>query len=212
MAEVVDQGRKRLGGRSARVRNAVLTAAFELLADKGFDNFTIGEVAIRAGVHETSIYRRWGSRQVLALDASLRVADDAIAIPDTGTLRSDLMALIARIVGLLKTPQGRAMLALIESRDDHGVKARRAYWQNRFERLRPMLARAVARGEFPNDADPMVFIEMLIAPLYFRLLVSAEALEDWPVSEQIDRLLIAYTPPSDKANQSNSKQTRNALF
>jgi hypothetical protein len=55
-----------------------------------------------------------------------------------------------------------------------------------------MFDRAVTRGEFPRDADPLVALRTLIAPLYFRLLVSAEGLRDWPVTEQVDRLLAGY--------------------
>ncbi len=196
MAETADQRRKRLGGRSARVRDAVLTAAFEVLTEKGFPNLTISEVAARSGVHETSIYRRWGSRQSLALEASLHVADDAIIIPDTGALRSDLIALMASTVALLQSPRGQAMLMLTTSHEESRRKARYEYWQVRFERLQPIFTRAIARGEFPKDADPAVFIEILIAPLYFRLLVSAETLTDWPFAEFIDRLLIGYAPSS----------------
>ncbi|MBR1146647.1 TetR/AcrR family transcriptional regulator [Bradyrhizobium sp. AUGA SZCCT0431] len=187
-----DRGQKRLGGRSARVRDSVLKSAFEVLTENGFENFTIGEVSARANVHETSIYRRWGSRQSLALEASLHFAEDAISAPDTGTLRSDLVSLMGRVVALLHTPQGQAMLALIELRDENLQRARQEYWRRRFERLQPIFDRAISRGEFPKDADPIVFVQTLIAPLYFRLLVTAEKIDDWPVAELIDRLLSGY--------------------
>src|SRR5262249_1063329 len=88
--------RKRLGGRSARVRSSVLQAAFTVLMKKGIDAFSIAEVAEKAGVHETSIYRRWGTKHALARDACLHRAEVSLAIPDTGSLRSDLVALLKR--------------------------------------------------------------------------------------------------------------------
>jgi hypothetical protein len=55
-----------------------------------------------------------------------------------------------------------------------------------------MFDRAVSRGEFPRDVDPIVFFEALIAPLHLRLLVTGEPLEEWPCSDMVDRLLIGY--------------------
>ncbi|MCK1446663.1 TetR/AcrR family transcriptional regulator [Bradyrhizobium sp. 48] len=184
--------KKRPGGRSARIHQAVLKSAFDELSKSGFRDFSIADVAARAGVHETSIYRRWGSREALALDASLHFADDAIAIPDTGVLKTDLMEIMQSAIRLLGTPRGQAMLALVELRDDNMQRLKRAYWRERFSRLRPVFDRAIKRGEFPADADPIIFLETLVAPLYFRLLVSMEAPSSWPLDEQVDRLLKAY--------------------
>jgi len=184
--------RPRLGGRSARVRASVLEAALRLLAEKGLDAFAIAEVAARAGVHETSIYRRWATKDALAWDALMHHAESGIPVPDRGSLRSDLVALLERFVAAMASPQGRALLALAASQDPPVVAARRAFWQRRFESLRPMFERAVARHEFPRQADPMEFLEALIAPLYLRALVTAESLEEWPRNAMIDRMLSVY--------------------
>ena len=191
-----NRGRKRPGGRSARIRDAVLTATIEVLTEDGLENLTIGAVAGRAGVHETSIYRRWGSLQSLMLDASLQVADDAISIPDTGALRSDLLMLMSHVIALLHAPKGKAMLTLIEPWNEDRQRAMKEFWKRRFENLQPMFDRAISRGEFPADANTIVFVQTLIAPLYFRLLVTAESLDDWPVAELVDRLLSAYLSSS----------------
>ncbi|UGY17692.1 TetR/AcrR family transcriptional regulator [Bradyrhizobium septentrionale] len=179
----------RPGGRSARVRASVLQAAFAVLTQKGYDDFTIADVAARASVHETSIYRRWGTRTALAVDACLHFAEAALPIPDTGSLRSDLVGLVRSLADMLTSPQGRAMLALTVARDPNSVAARRAYWRQRFDLARAIFDRAVSRGEFPRQANPIVFLETLIAPLYFRLLVSDEPIEEWPTNEMIDHLL-----------------------
>ena len=63
--------RRRPGGRSERIRQSVIEATMAVLRDRGWDQFSIAEVASRAGVHETSIYRRWGTRERLATDALL---------------------------------------------------------------------------------------------------------------------------------------------
>ena len=200
------KSRRRPGGRSARVRDSVLRSAFRLLVEKGIDALTIAEVAVRAGVHETSIYRRWGTKQALARDACLHYAESALAIPDTGSLRSDLVALLESLVAILVSPAGRALLGLSLSQHPHVVAARYAFWQRRFSALRTIFDKAVARGDFPRHADPMQLLETLIAPLYLRALVTGESLEDWPRNEMVDRLLTAYARPARRSRDSRSQR------
>lgn len=187
---------RRLGGRSARVRASVLQAAFAVLMERGSEAFTIAEVAARSGVHETSIYRRWGAKGALALEASLHFAEVAITIPDTGALRSDLSALLDRLVAFFGSAPGQAFLALTASRRPEVVAARRSYFQQRFDLALAIFDRAVARGEFPPDADPIPCLEALIAPLYLRLLVTGEPIDAWPGDAWIDRLLATYAAPA----------------
>jgi AcrR family transcriptional regulator len=193
LARAPAEPRKRLGGRSARVRAAVLQSAFSLLTEKGFEAFTITEVAARAGVHETSIYRRWKTKDVLALEASLHFSRSALPVPDTGSLRSDLIALVQRLLSVLRSPEGQTVLALGASQHPHVIAARRDFWRWRHDALRPIFDRAVLRGEFPHDTDPTAFFETLVAPLYMRHFATGEPLEDWRYEEAIDRLLVAYS-------------------
>jgi len=197
--------RRRLGGRSARVRESVLQSAFRLLVEKGIDAFTIAEVAVRAGVHETSIYRRWGTKHALARDACLHHAESALSIPDTGSLRSDLVVLLEGLVAILVSPPGRALLALSMSQHHHVVAARNAFWRRRFSALRTIFDKAVSRGDFPRHADPMQFLESLIAPLYLRALVTGGSLEDWPRNEMVDRMLTAYARPARSSQDLRSR-------
>jgi AcrR family transcriptional regulator len=192
MAKAAHQIRKRVGGRSARVHDAVLKSVFELIAADGIDNFSVTEVARRAGVHETSIYRRWPSHDLLILDACRLHAEDAIPLPDTGSLRGDLIKFLRRARRMLESRQGQVILALVQLQNRDARASRHGYWMERLTHLRPMFDRAVARGEFPRDADPLVALQTLIAPLYFRLLVSVEGLGNWPMTEQVDRLLAGY--------------------
>lgn len=180
---------RRPGGRSARVRAAVLRATFQLLIERGAEGFTIPDVAADAGVHETSIYRRWGSKADLIVDTCLHFAGDAIEIPDTGALRSDLIVLFERVSAFLTSPPGQAFLAMTASKLPPAVNARRDYFRRRFALARVVFDRAAARGEFSSRIDAYVLLEGLVAPLYFRLLVTHEPLETWPVQEMVDSFL-----------------------
>jgi AcrR family transcriptional regulator len=184
--------RRRLGGRSARVRAAVLQAAYDLLLESGRESVTIPAVAARSGVHETSIYRRWGTRHALLLETTLHFGGEAVATPDTGALRSDLTALLDRIVAFLVSPPGRAFMTLSASTDPAAVAGRQNYFRRRFDLAMVIFERARARGEFPADGDAGGLLEALVAPLYLRLLVTGEPLETWPRDETIDRLLSSY--------------------
>jgi AcrR family transcriptional regulator len=185
--------RGRPGGRSARVGSLVLEAGFAVFVEKGFEAFTIAEVATRAGVHETSIYRRWKTRGALAMDCCLHYAQAAIPTPDTGSLRSDLVTLLNSVVAVYSSPQGQALLRMSALQDAHTV-ARHQFLQRRFDLARPIFDRAILRGEFPGDSDGMIVLEALLAPLFMRALL-CRPLGDWPKNEMLDRLLNTYAMP-----------------
>jgi AcrR family transcriptional regulator len=172
--------RHRPGGRSARIRQSVIEATMAVLRDRGWDQFSIAEVASRGGVHETSIYRRWGTRERLATDALLTTGEQDLPVPDTGTLRGDLAGFATEISRYVSTPLGLALArAMATPTGDPAIaEASARYFQTRFEIASVIIDRAVARGEIPAGADAALALEMLIAPLHFRTLVSHQPLDD----------------------------------
>ena len=169
--------RKRPGGRSARVRAAVLEATLTLMREAG-DRFSIAQVAARAGVHETSIYRRWGSREALIVDAIRCYLGAEVPVPDTGSLRGDLMAFIERSVAFLRSSLGAQLVrATAPASLAAATDERRHYWPHRLGQIGVMFERALARGEIADEADSALAAELLLAPLYFRLLVTGAPLD-----------------------------------
>src|SRR5690349_18554003 len=81
---------RRPGGRTARVREAVLDATLAELAGRGYAGLTVEGVAARSGVHKTTVYRRWGGVEGLIADALDRGSRLPWPVPDTGTVRGDL--------------------------------------------------------------------------------------------------------------------------
>jgi AcrR family transcriptional regulator len=173
----------------------VLEAGFAAFVEKGFEAFTIAEVADRAGVHETSIYRRWKTRGALAMDCCLHYAKATIPTPDTGSLRCDLAALLDSVVAVYSSPQGRALLRML-TLPHADTFARHEFMQRRVDLARAIFDRAVLRGEFPGDRDGMIILEALLAPLVMRVLMN-RPLNDWPRGEMLDHLLKAYAMPHD---------------
>jgi AcrR family transcriptional regulator len=184
-------GRRRTGGRSARVRQAVLQATVQTVAERGADAVNIAEIARQAGVHDTSIYRRWPTKEHLIFDSLLDYSVAQLPIPDTGSLRADLLAFASLIASYAATPIGQALLkAMAVTDDDAALAAGRAqFWQFRLDQARAMIDRAINRGELRADTDPALAIELLIAPLHFRLLLSRQPIDERISGQLIDLLL-----------------------
>lgn len=191
MGLVTDVGvQRRPGGRSARVRAAVIDATNQLLQSQGLDGLTVSEVARHAHVNETSIYRRWGTRENLVIDALL-AATEPVVVPDTGSLREDLTTYVTDLAQFLATPLGYAIeQTLATAGDDPAMRrARDRYWDSRVERSQQMITRAVDRGEVPPDTDPRFVLEMVVSPVHFRVLLTRDPVPSDMPGRLVDALL-----------------------
>jgi AcrR family transcriptional regulator len=182
---------RRTGGRSARVRRAVLDATLQVVVEQGTSALSVGEIARLAGVHDTSIYRRWPTKEHLILDALLDASQAHIPIPDTGALRSDLVAFATLVADYLADPIGQALMtSMAVAGDDAPLAAARAqFWQSRFELARTIIDRAVTRGEVPVGTDPAMVLELTIAPVHFRALLTREPLDDDVIGRLVDLVI-----------------------
>jgi len=173
------------------VQSAVWSAACEVVLEVGIAGFGIAEVARRAGVHETTIYRRWGSSESLLLDALLERSRLSLPAPDTGTLRGDLIAFASALADYLNSPFGEALDRLMASAVDHpGLESVRAeFWDRRWDETRVVIDRAVERGEVSADCDGRLLIECLIAPLHLRTLLTRKPITAELIAALADLLL-----------------------
>jgi AcrR family transcriptional regulator len=148
---------------------------------------SIDDVARRAGVHKTTVYRRWPSKAELVLDATLAFSEQQIPIPDTGTLHGDLAALARSVADNLASPTGArrtlSIVAAVASSEDLAASMHE-FWARRLELAVPIVERAVQRGELPPDVDPILVVETVVAPLWLRLLLTGEPI-DTDVAERI---------------------------
>lgn len=183
--------RRRTGGRSARVRETVLDATVEVLLEVGLEGFSIPEVAEKAGVHKTSIYRRWGDAPSLLLDALLSRVGEEIPVPDTGSLRGDLKELVRKVAGFLEGPIGNALVrtTMVEAGSVELSMGRTRYWERRFALNREIFERAIERGEMEAGTDPDLGLEALIGPLYLRVLVTGKPLEEGFLDGVVETIL-----------------------
>jgi AcrR family transcriptional regulator len=183
--------------RSDRAHRAILAAAQELIAAEGFPDLRLEHVAARAGVGKATIYRRWPSKEALALDLLLELAHPHLAIADVGDTRAELLAAATNAIGALtSTPFGpvmRAMLSQIARNPDVGDPFRASIVQARRTEVAMVLARGIARGDLRADVDPSIVTELLVGPVYFRLVFGGEL--DLAFAEHIvDTVLAGLSP------------------
>jgi AcrR family transcriptional regulator len=167
-------------GRGPRVRAAVLAATLTELSEQGYAKLTVDNVAQRAGVHKTTVYRRWKDRESLVVDAVIDHVATGVPVPDTGSIDGDLRQWARSLVKWLTSPTGSAVFAASMSdaaRLPEVALAKRRFFEDRFGRAGAVVSRAVARGELPADVDPAELIKTLIAPIYLRLLITAEPID-----------------------------------
>ncbi|MCZ4553568.1 TetR/AcrR family transcriptional regulator [Gordonia rubripertincta] len=185
--------------RGAAVRDGVMSAAVHELLNVGFDGLTIAHVAERAGVHVTSIYRRWKTKEQLVTDALIDHFDPTIASPDTGSLRGDLIAMCTDLYTSLTSPQMKALLRLAAMPVDIDPldEARRRMVEARLDVLAVIFARAIARGEIGETARPdfAMTLEVLHAPIYTRVLLSREPVDEHYLGGLVDLLLAGLIAP-----------------
>jgi AcrR family transcriptional regulator len=174
-------GEQRPGGRAERVRASVLEAASDLLTEVGYDRLSIDEVAARAGVHKTTVYRRWPTKPELVAAAVGVHSEQNIPIPDTGTVLGDLTALARGVVANIGSEGGsrrsRSIVAASATSDEL-TATMHSFWRGRLDVSMPLVERAIERGELPADTDPNLVIETLVGALWLRLLLTGEPLDD----------------------------------
>ena len=176
--ELAAPGTRRPGGRTGHNRAVVFAATLALLAERGYAGLSVEAIAVRAGVHKTTIYRRWRSLDRLVATAFMAAGQSLIDVQETGDIDRDARALARVVVRALRRPDVAAAVravvatAPVESRQHIAHQ----YWASRLATVGPLFARAVERGQLPVGTDPAHLIEAIAAPLYFRVLVSIEPL------------------------------------
>lgn len=164
--------------RSESAHRAILDAARELLIEEGFTRLRLEHVASRAGVGKATIYRRWSSKEELAQELLSGLAGPHIAIADVGDTRAELLAAVVNPMhALTDTPFGsviRALLSQIAINPTLGDPFRATVVHGRRTEIARVIARGIERGDLRPDADPDVATELLVGPVYFRLMFGGE--------------------------------------
>ena len=188
---------KRGRPRSERARQAILAAAMDLLLERGLRAMSMEEVAERAGVGKATIYRWWDTKDLLALDAlsSAWATPRRVTERDTGSMRGDLLAQIRPWLRQLnEKPYGRVIAGLVaeaQTDPEFAELYRDRFVRPRRDATRPLLLRAIDRGEIAADTDLDVALDLLYGPIYHRLLHGHAPLTDRFIQQVIDAVIAA---------------------
>jgi AcrR family transcriptional regulator len=186
--------------RSAAADAAILAATRAALVELGWSKLTLGDVATRAGVAKTTLYRRWSGKNELVVDAVAELFDE-LELPDRGSLAADIEGVVLQFAAILARPEARSglMAAVAESTRDDALRDRiRTSIVDRQKGLvHEGRARAQARGELPPESSPEeasrtvdLIFDMVAGAVVHRTLVSAEPVDGAWVRSLVRVLLL----------------------
>jgi AcrR family transcriptional regulator len=187
---VSGRGRPRDRTLDARILDQVLA----LLASHGYAGLRLDELAERSGVAKTTILRRWPSKAALAAAGVERLTLQSVDVPDSGTLRGDLHALLHGATETFARGRGQFVPRLMREAGHHPEIAELLFTviHTRRQGYRRALALAIARGELAPSADQDLMIDLLIGPLWTRLLITRDPITGAYVDSVLDAVLAAF--------------------
>jgi AcrR family transcriptional regulator len=188
---------KRGRPRSLECHGAILDSVLQLMQKDGYNAVTIEGVARHAGVGKQTIYRWWGSRAELILEAFANHAADVVPTPDRGSLREDLDVFMSAGFKRLSRDYGAIMRGLMADAvldPDFNKILREAFILKRRAATMQILQRGVERGEIARDADLELMIDMLFGPVWLRLLVQHAKLDAKFASQLVGAVMNAFAP------------------
>lgn len=184
--------------RSDRAHRAVLDAARELLIEGGFTKLRLEHVAARAGVGKATIYRHWSSKEGLMQELLVELATPHVVVSETGDTREELLAAVFNPMrAVTETDFGpviRALLSQIAINPSLGDPFRATVVEARRAQVAALIRRGIDRGDLRPDADPDVATELLVGPVYFRLMFGGELTADF-AGRVVDSVLRGYAAP-----------------
>ena len=197
--------------RDARTNRAILRATLELIAERGVHGFRTQDVAARAGVGKGAIYRRHRSKDDLVMASVAALVDEEIVVPDTGSTRADLAALMHEAVELYRgSLPGRLMPNLVRAmaeRPELARAVREGFLIRRRQALTDVLRRGVKRGDLRRDIDLELVLDVLGGPLFYRLLITGGPLDE-QLAEGVTELILRGFAPDKPARLESARTAK----
>jgi AcrR family transcriptional regulator len=161
--------------------DAIVAAFYDELAEGGHDKLTMDRVAARAGVGKAALYRRWRSKeQMLAELVAMVGGGEEKPVPDLGSLRDDLYALIAEMIDAGSDPLVRQVMTYVIAMARSSPELIQAMWRvpgpNR-EDWQTVLQRAIDRGELAPDTDMEIALDIITGPMWRRVIIAGDTLD-----------------------------------
>jgi len=165
-------------------------AAMALVAEVGYDRMTVDALAARAGVSKPTIYRRWpgGKAEIIVEAIRVKRAEGSV-LPDTGTLRGDLVAYIGMTTADFDPHVAAGLIMQLQSSPELEALFREEVIYDEQARFESLLARAAERGEIVGEVTPL-FADISGSMIFTRSLIRGESIDDAFVEELVDRVLL----------------------
>jgi AcrR family transcriptional regulator len=201
--------------RNPEARAAIVRAARELLDEVGLAGLTIEAVAARSGISKPTIYRSWPNAQALAMTAFLETTAPDVAFRRSGSAIGDLRAQLRKVAETFATRTGRnvaAMMAAAQGETELSKAFRNHFILESREEGRRLLARGIESGDLRADLDVDIALDLIYAPLYFRLLVGHGALDshftDGLLEQALKGMESAIPRPSSRKRGARERNVR----
>src|SRR5215211_4785334 len=199
--------------RDERADRAILTATLELMGEQGVRDLRMDDVADRARVGKATIYRRYRSKDELVTAAVAALVSE-IEVPDTGSTRGDLLALMRSAVDVYSgSVEGAAMPSLVDamSRDAGLARAvREGFLAGRRAALGAVLERGVERGDLRADLDLELALDVLGGPLFYRLLITGGPIDRDLAEGVVELMLRGFAPATPTRTKSPTPREETA--
>ena len=173
LVAMVQKGRPR----DVKLQQVILSVAYELLVEIGFEEVTIEKIAEKASVSKATIYKWWPNKAAVVADGFFKAATSRLPISDTGTVMKDVMIHAINLASFMESKEGKVIAQLIGQGQLNATLIqvfREYYIQPRRAEAAMMLRRGIARGELGSELDVESSIDLLYGPLFYRLLVTGE--------------------------------------
>lgn len=173
--------KKRGRPRNTEAKNAILNASYDLLLEMGFGAVTVEKIAEQAQVSKATIYKWWPNKAAVVMDGYLFAATARLPIPDSGSVKEDLVIHAGNLAMFLSSREGKVITELIgQGQFDAGLAEayRSRFFGPRRQEAWQLLERGVARGELKQELDIWSSIDLIYGPIFYRLLLTGDALNE----------------------------------
>ncbi|OBH11887.1 TetR-like C-terminal domain-containing protein [Mycobacterium sp. E3247] len=164
----------------ADVRARVMPAVLDELTRWGVERFSVEALAERYHLDVAMVYRYWGDRRQLIVDAVLSDVETVSSGTDTGSLRGDLEALARNVTNRINSEVGRTLMRalVMDRRGGHDEATRLRFWRAHFNAVRAVVDRARERDELREGVNTLAAVQIVLAPLNIRVLFSDAPVDD----------------------------------
>ena len=183
--------------RSESTRRALIEATYRLMQEQPIRNLTIEGIARAASVGKPTIYRWWGDKCSLVMEAFFESAAPRVTLPRRASFAESIGDHVRRVVKLLRGPSGRIAAEMVgegQSQPEILEKFRRRFFEHLLSPAREALRAGKASGEFDDDLDEEFILDLVYGPICYRLLLGHQPMDARfarQMAEQAKRLLSA---------------------